>query len=648
MTRTLDAMKSAARWLLHHNKKPFYAATLSPRGTTDTEDDQRQLVDYAEAVACLERHQRKGQAQGFGLGFALGADGTGDFWQGIDLDKIDQNGLSNLASHLPGYVEHSPSGKGVHAIGYGQPFVGRTRHKVGIEFYSRGRYFTFTGNTISDGSLTDLSEFVDGYLRLPAEAGLVSAPLQTGSSQIVVAPETYDDLAAALKVIPADDYEIWHTVLQALKRLSDSKRTFRLAMDWSMSSPNPEHGYDVFMRKWEGDLDTPGPLTYKTIFLLADQHDAAWRTKVVVPDFWQEVDLSNLEIEPIDYLIDDFLARSLMVLVGKPGMGKSTAMMSVIAAVAGVEIPDSPLRSPVVGRKVIYITEDTEQFKRNLIALKLNFGIDTEVLRKALVLLPARRVSPIELLGLRTIVEQHTTSTPDGIVLRPWIVVDTAAASIHLEDENSNAEVSTALALLKAEFFERMNCSVCLITHSTKQASRADFVTDPRGAGAWGGDTTLTMGIFEDQGIRFLSLGKHRYSPLHTALQIELVTTPVTVADVYGRSQTQILSSARLRWADSSPLVDAALGRAKATLDSTVLQFIHTQVTKGKLHTFNSLVSVREDVQLGLGKDRLKDSLQRLENDGLLEKGDGVRGSRKGWEYRLTKPGLNALSGQTT
>ena len=403
-------------------------------------------------------------------------------------------------------------------------------------------------------------------------AMLVAHKIAVG--QIDVDPKVYDDLEEALKVIPADNYETWHEVLQALKRLGDTKRAFTLAMNWSMSSPDPEHTFKVFSRKWEQDLNTPGALTYKTIFKLADDLDPTWRRKVKAEDLWPEVDLSDLELEPIDYLIDGFLARSLMVLVGKPGMGKSTAMMAMCAAVAGIHIPNSPLSAPVKGRKVIYVAEDTNQFKRNMIAFQKNCGIDLKELVDAIVLLPARRVEPQKLAGLKQMVERHTTFTHDGIMLRPWIVFDTISASIHLDDENSNAEVSNALAFLKADFFEAMECSVCLIAHSAKHISRSDFISDARGAGAWAGDTTLTSGIFEDQGVRYLMLGKRRYSPLHTGLQISLLSTTVTVTDRYGRAQDQVLESALLHWADSSSLQNSItqIARRNEDQDTQVLQ----------------------------------------------------------------------------
>jgi hypothetical protein len=221
MTSTLNAMKSAKRWLLHHNKKPFYAASLLPRGTTGTPEDLRQLVDHAEAVYWLEHHQQNNKAQGFGLGFALGLDGEGGFWQGIDLDQVGENGLTELVLALPGYVEHSPSGKGVHAIGYGKQFAGRNNRGTGIEFYCQGRYFTFTGNLIRDAKLTDLSAFIEATFGRSSPDCLTPANSQheRHDNEIVTEMEV-QDLRQALTQLDADDRFVYaNEVGMALKTL---------------------------------------------------------------------------------------------------------------------------------------------------------------------------------------------------------------------------------------------------------------------------------------------------------------------------------------------------------------------------------------------------------------------------------------------
>lgn len=145
-------MAEAQRWLVWRSvphpdpmkkprKVPFYSSG-QPRGATDTPEDAGQLVTLGVAVAAL----RANPAPWAGLGFALGADGGGGWWQGIDLDDLPGHPeLADLASRLPGYVERSPSGDGLHAIGYGGPFDSLASNSSGIEAYSKARFFTITG-----------------------------------------------------------------------------------------------------------------------------------------------------------------------------------------------------------------------------------------------------------------------------------------------------------------------------------------------------------------------------------------------------------------------------------------------------------------------------------------------------------------------
>ena len=132
-------MREVRRWLVHKNKVPCDQNGYYVDGTNPANH-----MTFADAVAFMQA----GTADG--LGFALGPDGTGNYWQGIDLDNVEANGLEELANSLPGYVEYSPSGLGCHALGYGKPFD--TVKLKGIEAYSSKRYFTVTGRAIG-GSL---------------------------------------------------------------------------------------------------------------------------------------------------------------------------------------------------------------------------------------------------------------------------------------------------------------------------------------------------------------------------------------------------------------------------------------------------------------------------------------------------------------
>lgn len=164
-TEIPEAMQQARRWLLWRyelpeqqggkpRKVPYYATGHRRQGKLDTEADWSRLVTMAEALAAAER------LQDHGLGFGLGPDGRGRHWQGIDLDGIDKRPeVAALVERLPGYIERSPSGNGVHAIGIGTPFRTLGSNDTGIEAYAAVRYFTVTAAAIG-GDLEDLSGFV--------------------------------------------------------------------------------------------------------------------------------------------------------------------------------------------------------------------------------------------------------------------------------------------------------------------------------------------------------------------------------------------------------------------------------------------------------------------------------------------------------
>lgn len=233
-----DEMKSAQRWLLWRSepnedpakkprKVPYYASGERRSGALDTPEDTDRLSTYAAACAVLD---------GFtGLGFALGADASGGSWQGIDLDHLDQHpGLQFVADDLPGYTEKSPSGGGVHAIGYGRDFASLGSNTTGIEAYAKGRYFTVTGESTSRGEIACLADFVEGRL----------APLHSQRPQDTsAAPEAagklagtlaYADLRSALASMRSDDRDLWVRMGLALRELGDIGRG--LWLEWSQSS----------------------------------------------------------------------------------------------------------------------------------------------------------------------------------------------------------------------------------------------------------------------------------------------------------------------------------------------------------------------------------------------------------------------------
>lgn len=216
-------------------KVPYYAT--GGRRYGDIDSDHARLVTYSEAQTALALY---GPARA-GLGFALG-----DGWQGIDLDKIaDRPALSALAPALPSYVEASPSGTGVHAIGYGAPFTTLGANSTGIEAYSNSRFFTFTGRRLSNGAdITDLSAFVAGTLApLHAAGRRAAGPLLDRPVLDVADDRVLQELADALRYLDADDRDTWVAVGQELVSLGDAG--YRLWAAWSGTARRFPGGDDL-------------------------------------------------------------------------------------------------------------------------------------------------------------------------------------------------------------------------------------------------------------------------------------------------------------------------------------------------------------------------------------------------------------------
>lgn len=182
-----EAMLQAKRWLVWRSVKksgcekpkkiPYYTSgkERGKRIALDSEKDIAQLATIEEAQAALK------QGKYSGLGFALGPDGSAHCWQGIDLDGIIENGLQELAATLPGYVETSPSGLGVHGIGYGRSFKVLGSNGTGVEAYSGKRYFTFTGLYLR-GDLECLADHVEQTLA-PIHSSTFHRDIESQSSQ---------------------------------------------------------------------------------------------------------------------------------------------------------------------------------------------------------------------------------------------------------------------------------------------------------------------------------------------------------------------------------------------------------------------------------------------------------------------------------
>jgi len=155
-------LKALPQWILWKFEKRNGKQTKVPcqfNGEMARANDRRTWSTFATAV----KYYLEGDYDGIGFVFS-----REDKYIGIDIDKCVLDGKTNAFSTeiidtLDSYTEFSPSMKGVHIIIKGSLpqsvlGTGRKNTKHGLEIYSHGRFFTFTGNRENSNDVYDRTD----------------------------------------------------------------------------------------------------------------------------------------------------------------------------------------------------------------------------------------------------------------------------------------------------------------------------------------------------------------------------------------------------------------------------------------------------------------------------------------------------------
>jgi putative DNA primase/helicase len=160
--KTIHDLKNESRWMCYdYKKRPRNPITLEVGGHTKVEN----LVTHEKAQYTADCTN---DIKGVGIVF------YGDGLVGIDLDDcyVDVDGEEQLQPYAQylialaeSYTERSPSGKGIHILGYGKLPKALTITKIdgtNVEAYENGRYFTFTEDVVSDtNAVNDIQHVID-------------------------------------------------------------------------------------------------------------------------------------------------------------------------------------------------------------------------------------------------------------------------------------------------------------------------------------------------------------------------------------------------------------------------------------------------------------------------------------------------------
>lgn len=96
-----------------------------------------------------------------GLGFALGNGIVGIDFDDCFIDGELKKEIQEIIDAYPCYVEVSPSGEGLHILGYAYGSYNLKDLDRGVEIYSSKRYFTFTGDALPNHErLTNIQDII--------------------------------------------------------------------------------------------------------------------------------------------------------------------------------------------------------------------------------------------------------------------------------------------------------------------------------------------------------------------------------------------------------------------------------------------------------------------------------------------------------
>jgi len=378
-------MRQAQRWLLWAGDKiPHYVSGRRRHGKLDTPADVGQLVDAKTAYAAL----KAGKGRYNGLGFALGAG-----WYGLDLDHVIDPATKtilpwadNLATAcvVAGmYAEVSPSGTGLHTIGWWHEECTFRNGKQceHVEAYHSGRYFTMTSNA---GPCTDgrrpprrvVAEPMIALSLLPAlralgaptglrlVAGDGPAEPQNDARAILPGKVTTRWLAdrpaavEALAALSSDcPHDRWRDVGLCLHHASAGAADgLALWEQWSAKAAGkPGHDGPRYVpghcaARWASfgntAANTAKPLTLGTLIRMAQQarpaeapegEPAPKPPRVLpgnLPDAFDDDELDAMDIQPTRWLVADLIAPGLTLLAAPPKAGKSYLALQMGLCVA--------------------------------------------------------------------------------------------------------------------------------------------------------------------------------------------------------------------------------------------------------------------------------------------------------------------------
>jgi Mrp family chromosome partitioning ATPase len=470
-----DELRSYPQWVCHDaSKRPINPHT-------------GQLADVSDPTTWAKFEDATNSPYGVGIGFVFA---DTDPFVGIDLDVPEggspSEGQQRIYNAFETYAERSPSGRGLHIIAKGRVAEGGVRNSnVGVEVYSSGRFFTFTGNVERNQAIADCQPLIDKLCanirpKQDAETGETFDP--TPATQItdealrericesVANRRNYEGQASNW----SDAY--FALICAACLFSSDEAQVRRVVMASPLVQESPPKGRETRLQKaermWSREYASAArrgaqERQERAVGVAHGRQVAnalltGWQaTNATLPaSRFRVLHVSDIEAREPDFIVGDLIeARSCVVVFGTPGAGKSFVTLDIAASIAsGREFHGKEVQA---GCAVYVAGEGGAGIKRRLQAWAKHTN---EPLDKSKPLFIIQ--SPIEMLNaadVEAVCEAIAAATGTSAI--KVIVLDTLARNFGDGDENSTSDMNRFVAAV-GRMIAQFNCTVIVVHHS--------------------------------------------------------------------------------------------------------------------------------------------------------------------------------------
>jgi hypothetical protein len=431
--------------------------------------------------------------------------------------------------------------------------------------------------------------------------------------------------------VPDCPYDTWYKICFSLARVPNG---YQLFYDWSKRSQGARHKVatdaDIDYQWNDAYANSRGDISLGTLYHYARRNPEFEFTEVsedvisLDSDEPLITDVEQWSGQPVtpDWVIDNFIGEGVRTISGAAGKGKTSIVAPLCGHVA--HLLEYSFLTPRHRRNVFYFTEDTNQLNRMVMGMKKHqsreFDSEDEKeaeWRKYFQIKLTKRYKVNEVKKLAEAIKEHAHNQ-DGKIIQPLVVFDTQAASLDVEDENNNAELSKFISAIKLHFWESNRIPVWIVTHITKMSAELDDYSGltSRGAGSVGADCHGTMGIVHPKDFTGRILGniKDRDGAKRKEVRAEITQRVTDAVTPYGEPDT--LSYYTTEFFESDP-EERAAERAEAAEDvliTKVYAAIHKIEQSGGAATQNKL----EEEKLGAGRERLLKAIESLQKMGRI------------------------------